>query len=110
MAKFGDSQQVQRLQSILDLPDNGTPEMAKAKKVAENKLGQLSTSYMAKSMGLEDPFRPSSEPKSKGGGGGAMPKSNRDITKNYKKGGSVSSASKRADGIAVKGKTRGRMI
>jgi hypothetical protein len=44
------------------------------------------------------------------GGGGAMPKSNRDITKNYKKGGSVSSASKRADGIAVKGKTRGRMI
>jgi hypothetical protein len=28
----------------------------------------------------------------------------------YKKGGSVSSASKRADGIATKGKTRGRMI
>lgn len=27
-----------------------------------------------------------------------------------KKGGSVSSASKRADGIAVKGKTRGRMV
>ncbi len=46
------------------------------------------------------------------GGGGAMPKSNRDITKNYKAGGKVkaSSASKRADGIAVKGKTRGRMV
>jgi len=28
----------------------------------------------------------------------------------YKKGGSVSSASKRADGIATKGKTKGRMI
>ena len=28
----------------------------------------------------------------------------------YKKGGSVSSASKRADGCAVKGKTRGRMV
>ena len=28
---------------------------------------------------------------------------------NYKKGGSVSSASKRADGIAVKGKTRGKI-
>jgi hypothetical protein len=28
----------------------------------------------------------------------------------YKKGGSVSSASKRADGCAVKGKTKGRMI
>ena len=28
----------------------------------------------------------------------------------YKKGGKVSSASKRADGCAVKGKTRGRMV
>lgn len=28
----------------------------------------------------------------------------------FKKGGSVSSASKRADGIAMKGKTRGRMV
>ena len=44
------------------------------------------------------------------GGGGAMPKSNRDITKNYKAGGKVSSASKRADGCAIKGKTKGRMI
>jgi hypothetical protein len=30
--------------------------------------------------------------------------------KGYKKGGSVSSASKRADGCAVRGKTKGRMI
>jgi len=44
------------------------------------------------------------------GGGGGMPKINRDITKNYKKGGSVSSASKRADGCATKGKTKGRMV
>lgn len=28
----------------------------------------------------------------------------------YKKGGKVSSASKRADGCAIKGKTRGRMV
>ena len=33
-----------------------------------------------------------------------------DTNYEYKKGGSVSSASKRADGIAVKGKTKGRMI
>ena len=45
-----------------------------------------------------------------GGGGGAMPKSNRDITKNYKSGGKVSSASSRADGCAIKGKTKGRMV
>ena len=36
--------------------------------------------------------------------------SSRDITKNYKKGGKVSSASSRADGCATKGKTKGRMI
>ena len=48
--------------------------------------------------------------KSKSGGGGAMPKSNRDITKNYKAGGRVSSASKRADGCAIKGKTKGKMV
>ena len=33
-----------------------------------------------------------------------------DTNYEYKKGGKVSSASKRADGIAVKGKTRGRMV
>jgi hypothetical protein len=44
------------------------------------------------------------------GSGGGIPKSNRDLTKNYKKGGNVSTASKRADGCAVKGKTRGRMV
>jgi hypothetical protein len=51
--------------------------------------------------------------KSKGGGsggGGGMPKLNRDITKNYKAGGKVSSASKRADGCAIKGKTKGRIV
>jgi hypothetical protein len=46
------------------------------------------------------------KPRGGGGGGGAMPKSNRDITKNYKAGGKVSSASKRADGCAIRGKTR----
>jgi len=43
-------------------------------------------------------------------GGGAMPKSNRDITKNYKSGGKVSLASKRADGCAIRGKTKGKMV
>ena len=45
--------------------------------------------------------------RSKGGGGsGGMPKLNRDLTKNYKAGGKISSASKRADGCAIRGKTR----
>ena len=46
----------------------------------------------------------------KGGGGGGTPKSNRDITKNYKSGGKVSSASRRADGCAMRGKTKGKMV
>lgn len=46
-------------------------------------------------------------PKGGSGGGGAMPKSNRDITKNYKAGGTASS---RADGIAQRGKTKGRIV
>jgi hypothetical protein len=44
------------------------------------------------------------------GGTSAMPKSNRDLTKNYKSGGKVSFASKRADGCCVKGKTKGRFV
>jgi len=53
-------------------------------------------------------FRPSG-----GGGGGGMggnKLSNRDLTKAYKSGGKVSSASKRADGCCIKGKTKGRMV
>ena len=53
------------------------------------------------------------EPKGKGktgGGGGGIPKLNRDLTKAYKKGGSVSSASKRADGCCIKGKTKGKIV
>jgi hypothetical protein len=41
-----------------------------------------------------------------GGSSSGMPKSNRDITKNFKAGGKVSSASSRADGCCIKGKTR----
>jgi hypothetical protein len=47
-------------------------------------------------------------PKSKagGGGGGFSPKSGLNKKPEYKSGGKVSSASKRADGIALRGKTR----
>jgi hypothetical protein len=44
-----------------------------------------------------------------GGGGGGMggnKLSNRDLTRAYKKGGTVKSASARADGCCIKGKTR----
>jgi hypothetical protein len=57
---------------------------------------------------------PKPKPKGPSGGGGSggmgTGKMNRDISKNMKAGGKVSSASKRADGCAVKGKTRGRIV
>jgi len=47
------------------------------------------------------------KPKVSGGGGGmGSGKMSRDITKNYKAGGKVKSASARADGCAIRGKTR----
>ena len=51
-------------------------------------------------------------PKGGGGGSGGMGtgKMNRDISKLYKSGGKVKSASARADGCAVKGKTKGRIV
>ena len=39
-----------------------------------------------------------------------MRRMNEDFDDSYKKGGQVSSASKRADGIAQRGKTRGKMV
>jgi len=49
------------------------------------------------------------KPTGGGGGGGGMggnKLSNRDLTKAYKKGGKVKSASSRADGCCIKGKTK----
>jgi hypothetical protein len=46
----------------------------------------------------------------RGGGGGGLPKSSKHEPLKFSKGGKVSSASKRADGCCVKGKTKGRMV
>jgi hypothetical protein len=49
--------------------------------------------------------------KSGGGGGGSGGiKSMKYEPKTFKSGGKVSSASKRADGCAIKGKTKGKMV
>jgi hypothetical protein len=53
---------------------------------------------------------PQPKPKGGGGGGAGIPKVGPKRTPEFKKGGKVSSASKRADGCAIKGKTRGRIV
>jgi hypothetical protein len=45
-----------------------------------------------------------------GGGGGGDFSGMKGLDKPFKAGGSVSSASKRADGCCIKGKTKGRMV
>ena len=51
-------------------------------------------------------FDRKAEKTSGGGGGGGIPKSAKNEMLKFKSGGKVSSASKRADGIAIRGKTR----
>jgi hypothetical protein len=53
---------------------------------------------------------PKTKSKGTSGGGGGIPKVGPKRPLEMKAGGKVSSASKRADGCAIKGKTRGRMV
>ena len=99
-------------QMKLDLGDSEEENRKKRIADAKAKVKEMAAEHNA-TVKDERTYKRFGEPVSRGGGGGgggAMPKSNRDITKNYKAGGTVSSASKRADGCAVRGKTRGRMV
>ena len=81
-----------KVQNLQDKDQNETVEVDNKKKpVKVIKAGDMSS---------ETKGSGSSEPDMKKGG----------AVKKYAKGGSVSSASKRADGCATKGKTKGRII
>ena len=102
-----------RLPLWMDMSDALSPkEMAQAEKkwIKENpeKAKEWENRDALKERLKEKPGRMS------GGGGGGL-KPDTDITSTKKlpkmaKGGSVSSASKRADGCAIRGKTKGKMI
>jgi hypothetical protein len=96
------------------MKDDGSKEMAKAKEVAQRKMGELATSHMAKQMGVADPFERNIGRASTGGGSGGSSGAAelKSITnpRAMKSGGKVSSASSRADGCATKGKTKGRFV
>ena len=72
--------------------------LLKANPIAETELSDISESDSAK--GLRNYGRMYKQ------GLGMKPSTDYE----YKKGGSVSSASKRADGCAIKGKTKGKMV
>jgi len=97
-------------QMALDLGDSEEENRKKRIADAKAKVKELAEEHRATAKD-ERTYKRFGEPVTRGGGGGgAMPKSNRDITKNYKVGGKVSSASSRADGCAIRGKTKGRMV
>jgi hypothetical protein len=75
-------------------------ERAEAKKTEDTKRSNLAQRPMISPKG--NVFKGATS----GGGGGMSPKSGLNKKPEYKAGGKVSSASKRADGIAIRGKTR----
>lgn len=90
-------------QMKLDLGDSEEENRKKRIADAKAKVKEMAAEHRATAKD-ERTYKKMGEPVTRGGG--AMPKSNRDLTKNYKAGGKVSSASKRADGCAIRGKTR----
>jgi hypothetical protein len=95
-------------------PEKDTTKQDKAKaRAAENAEyadKRTPKSPLIRQAELENMKEILNKPKGPSGGGGSggmgTGKMNRDITKNYKKGGKVKSASARADGCAIRGKTR----
>jgi hypothetical protein len=75
-------------------------EKEAAKKAALVQSSMLSPSGNTTAAGRGEAYKGS------GGGGGGIPKVGAKRTPEFKKGGKVSSASKRADGCAIRGKTR----
>lgn len=107
-------QKMMREQYAEEARQNAMRDAEKAREIARNRKAE-NEEFKDKRQPKSDLIRQAEidrmkEILNKPKGGGAMPKSNRDITKNYKTGGKISSASKRADGCAKRGKTRGRMV
>ena len=101
-----------------EIPEKDTSKQDKARaRRAENeefKDKRQPKSDLIRQAELEKMKEILNKPKVGGGGGGAGgiggKLSNRDLTRAYKNGGKVSSASPRGDGCAQRGKTKGRMV
>jgi hypothetical protein len=95
---------------ITKVPPNEAPA---APKKLENPRGFIPKDVMPEYERKAEKFEKAKEKRGGGGGGGGVMPIDKMLKMNkmnYKAGGSVSSASKRADGCAIKGKTKGRMV
>ena len=110
MISFCNEEGVNYVLSIMDSNDhpNGLSQ-EEVKKMAEKARAEP---YKGKAYADTGPAvsEKTNRPFGGAGGMGAMPKSGVQRTPEFKSGGKVSSASKRADGCATKGKTKGRMV
>ena len=93
---------------------NTNPETAKKFDVALDKALTEAKEFINKGPKSTPKLYSDLGPRTSGSGSGdfgsGIQKMNKDIKRNYKSGGTVSSASKRADGCAVKGKTKGKVL
>jgi hypothetical protein len=107
--KFGPSEYDKAAEKVKQNNERAKVEAAKAEvsKIAgEQKTNAEATRSRTYTERLQDMGRLPS-----GSGSTGIPKTNRDLMRNNKAGGIIrSSASKRADGCAIKGKTKGKMI
>jgi hypothetical protein len=105
--KFGPSEYDKAAEKVKQNNEKVEAAKAEVRKIAgEQKTNAEATRERTYTERLQDMGRLPS-----GSGSTGIPKANRDLMKNNKAGGIIrSSASKRADGIAQRGKTKGRMV
>ena len=102
--KFGPSEYDKKAEKVKQDNEKAKSEAARAEvsRIAkEQKANDEATRSRTYTERLQDMGRLPS-----GSGSTGIPKTNRDLMKNNKAGGVIKSASKRADGIAIRGRTR----
>lgn len=110
---------LERMKRGMSNDPNANPETAKdfadrlKRYVAEGKEIRAKEEALKaeRSLSVQE-YKPRTSSVGSGSGdfGSGLQKMNKDLKRNYKSGGKVSSASKRADGCAQRGKTKGKIL
>jgi hypothetical protein len=97
-------------QMTLDLGDSEAENKRKKVEEAKAKVRAIAEEVRAEKDKNRKPNKDFGHTRAGGGGAGGDFSGMKGLDRPFKAGGKVSSASKRADGCAIKGKTRGRML
>jgi hypothetical protein len=96
-------------QMTLDLGDSEADNKRRKVEEAKAKVRAIAEEVRAEKDKARKPNKDFGHTRAGGGGGGDF-SGMKGLDKPFKAGGMVSSASKRADGCCIKGKTKGRMV